>query len=203
MGSEQKFWNGIAAKYVAQPVADEAAYQHKLNATQALLSPDMDLLEFGSGSGTTALIHAPFVRSIRGIDFSEEMVRIARGKAELAEVGNVQFEVSSIDEFDAEGKSFDAILGMSILHLLPNRAEVIKKVHRLLKPGGLFFSSTSCITSPLHRAAIPVMQFFGKAPYVGMFDAETLTAEMKAAGFTIEESWRPSKGAALFVVARK
>ncbi len=36
----------------------------------------------------------------------------------------------------------DMVLGLSILHLLENKAEVMAKVHRMLKPGGVFVAST-------------------------------------------------------------
>ena len=42
----------------------------------------MEVLEFGCGTGGTAIIHAPYVKHIRAIDISGNMIAIAKGKAE-------------------------------------------------------------------------------------------------------------------------
>lgn len=55
------FWDRIADRCARKPVADEAAYQRKLEVTRGYLRPDMEVFEFGCGTGTTALHHAPFV----------------------------------------------------------------------------------------------------------------------------------------------
>ena len=46
------------------------------------------------------------------------MIEIAKGKAAANNVKNVTFERSSIDEFGVPNQTFDAVLGLSILHLL-------------------------------------------------------------------------------------
>ena len=84
-------WDRIADKYAAQPVADQAAYEHKLAETRKRLSPDMHLLEFGCGTGTTALTHAPYVASIKAIDISNRMIEICRDKAKDKSIANVTF----------------------------------------------------------------------------------------------------------------
>jgi cyclopropane fatty-acyl-phospholipid synthase-like methyltransferase len=44
----------------------------------------MELLEFGCGTGGTAIIHAPHVKHIRAIDISPRMIEIAKSRAEAA-----------------------------------------------------------------------------------------------------------------------
>ena len=73
MAQPTKFWDKIADHYSKQPIADEAAYQKKLQVTQAYFQPEMEVLEIGCGTGSTALIHAPYVKHIRAIDFSANM----------------------------------------------------------------------------------------------------------------------------------
>ena len=65
-----KFWDKIADQYSKESIADEAAYQKKLQVTQEYLKPHMEVLEFGCGTGSTAIIHAPYVKHIRAIDYS-------------------------------------------------------------------------------------------------------------------------------------
>ena len=52
---ESKFWDRIADSYARKPVADEDAYQRKLRITRDYFEPEMDVFEFGCGTGSTAL----------------------------------------------------------------------------------------------------------------------------------------------------
>ena len=80
MSQPSRFWDKIADRYAKKPVSDEAAYQKKLRVTRDYLRPDMDVLEFGCGTGSTAITHAPFVKHIQAIDISSRMIEIAHGK---------------------------------------------------------------------------------------------------------------------------
>jgi ubiquinone/menaquinone biosynthesis C-methylase UbiE len=57
MAQATQFWNKIAEKYSQQPIADEAAYQKKLAVTRDYFRPDMEVLEIGCGTGSTAILH--------------------------------------------------------------------------------------------------------------------------------------------------
>ena len=70
MNRESKFWDKIADRYSKSPVADEESYQRKLQVTREYLRPDMKVLEFGCGTGSTAITHAPFVNHIQAKGFS-------------------------------------------------------------------------------------------------------------------------------------
>jgi ubiquinone/menaquinone biosynthesis C-methylase UbiE len=205
METSPKFWDKIADKYSRQPIADEESYQKKLAKSQTYFRPDMELLEFGCGTGGTAIIHAPHVKRIRAVDISPKMIEIARSKADAARVTNVDFEVQTIETLDAPHGSFDAILGMSIMHLVEDKDAVLKKVFRLLKPGGAFISSTICMgdVAKIIRYVVPVMQFFGRAPFVAFFTREDLLESIKETGFEIDYDWRPAKSKVAFVVAKK
>ena len=89
-----KFWDRHAERYSNSPVSDEESYQKKLQVTREYLRPDMDVLEFGAGTGSTAIAHAPHVKHIEAIDVSPKMVEIARGKAAANNVKNVTFRCS-------------------------------------------------------------------------------------------------------------
>jgi len=99
MDQSARFWHKIAERFSKRPIADEAAYQKKLQATREYLRPDMEVLEFGCGTGSTASTHAPCVKHIHAIDISSKMIEIAQGKADAENIENVTFRSSSIDEF--------------------------------------------------------------------------------------------------------
>jgi hypothetical protein len=47
MDQSSKFWDKIAERYSKRPVADEAAYQKKLQVTREYFRQDMEVLEIG------------------------------------------------------------------------------------------------------------------------------------------------------------
>ena len=209
MARPSKFWDKHEQGYAKRPVADEAAYQNKLQVTQDYLKPDMEVLEFGCGTGTTAIIHAPFVRHIRAIDISGKMLEIARAKAEAGGIKNVTFERASIEGLAVADATYDAVMGHSILHLLEDKKSAIASVHRMLKPGGVFITSTTCLGGMMSalrvvlRVILPVGRFFGLLPLVKFFTKEELERDLTDAGFRIDYQWQPGKGKSVFIVAKK
>ncbi len=205
MPEPSKFWDRIAERYAKRPVADDAAYQKKLQVTRAYLRPEMDVLEFGCGTGSTAIAHAPLVKHIQAIDISAKMIEIAEAKAAAAKVTNVTFTQIGIDEFGAADQSFDAVLGLSILHLLENKDAAIAKVHKMLKPGGVFVTSTACLgdTMKFFKVIAPIGKRLGLFPLVKVFTTRELVDSLINAGFEIDHQWQPGKGKAVFIVAKK
>ena len=68
---------------------------------------------------------------------------------------------------------------------LEDKDAAIAKVHRLLKPGGVFVSSTFC-GGDSHRwlrFVLPVGQFLGKMPFVDLFTRAELKHSIEEAGF--------------------
>jgi 2-polyprenyl-3-methyl-5-hydroxy-6-metoxy-1,4-benzoquinol methylase len=162
-------------------------------------------LEFGCGTGSTAITHAPYVKHIQAIDMSSKMLEIAQGKADAKNVKNVTFEQSTIDEFSAPPQTFGAVLGLSILHLLDNKEEIIARVYKMLKPGGIFVTSTTCIadTMKFFKVIAPIGKFFGLIPLVKVFTTRELEESLTGAGFEIDYQWQPSKRKAVFIVLKK
>jgi len=205
MDQSTKFWDKIADRYAKQPIADEAAYQKKLQVTREYFQPDMEVLEFGCGTGSTAIIHAPYVKHIRAIDVSSKMIEIAQGKAQAENIKNITFEQLTIDELTVPDETLDAVLGLSILHLLENKEQVITKVYKILKPGGIFVTSTACLgdTMKWFKIIAPMGKLFGLMPLVKVFTVKQLEDSLTNAGFAIDYQWQPDKGKAVFIVAKK
>ena len=205
MTHDAGFWDRIAEKYAKTPIADEASYQKKLAITRDHLTAQSEVLEFGCGTGSTALLHAPHVKHILATDISGGMLAIAREKAAAEGIDNVTFEQQDIAAFEAPAGSYDVVLALSILHLVEDKEAVIARVHDWLKPGGVFISSTACLgdMSFFFPLILPLMKMIGKAPMVAVFKESDLVDAMAAAGFSIEHQWRPGKNKAVFLVARK
>jgi len=205
MNPSANFWDKIANRYSKRPVADEASYQEKLRVTRTYFRPDMEVLEFGCGTGSTAINHSPYVGHIHAIDISSKMIEIAQEKAGGGNVSNVTFEQSTIEGVSVPDQSLDAVLGLSILHLLENKEGAIEKVHRMLKSGGVFVTSTTCLGDSLKffKLIAPVGKLFGLMPLLKVFTTGELVTSLTDAGFEIDHQWQPGKGKAVFIVAKK
>ena len=207
MSKPERFWNKTAERYAKSPVSDEATYQRKLAETQSFFTPNMRIVEFGCGTGTTAVYHAPHVGHIDAIDISEKMLEIGRGKAAAAGIDNITFARGTLIEFSAEDASFDAVLGLNVIHLLPDRQAVIAEVARILKPGGIFVSSTVCLGHSYLRfikLIVPLGKLLGLMPDVFVLTEAELVSEVTHAGFEIEQQWCHGKnGIAVFMIVRK
>lgn len=201
----EKFWDRMAERYSKRAISDVAAYERKLQVTREYLRPEMEVFEFGCGTGSSAIAHAPYVRHVRAIDVSSNMIEIARRKADAGKVGNVSFERSTLAEFRVPDQRFDAVLGLNVLHLLADRDEAIARVRAMLRPGGVFVTSTVCLGDSLKflKVIAPIARFLGLIPLVKVFSSRELEDSLTAAGFEIVHQWQPGKHAALFIVARK
>lgn len=205
MNTTAKFWDKLAPRYAAMPIADEAAYQKKLEITRQYLQPNSDVLELGCGTGSTAVRHAPAVKHYLAVDCSSAMLDLARAKAQGSGVSNLVFEQATVEEFSSPEAHFDVVLALSLLHLLENKAAAISRIHHVLKPGGVFISSTACLGDRMAyiKYLAPIARFFGKMPLVKVFTVAELKSCLVEAGFAIETQWQPDPKKAVFMVARK
>jgi 2-polyprenyl-3-methyl-5-hydroxy-6-metoxy-1,4-benzoquinol methylase len=205
---DTRFWDRTARTYAADPIKDMAGYERTLARTRSLLLPTDTVLELGCGTGTTALPLATSVSAIVGTDLSTEMVTIAREKAAAGGCQNAEFVVAPADRAALGGRSFDAVLAFSVLHLLADRQATYRHITSVLKPGGLFISKTPCLTelNPFIRMAVPVARLVGQAPFVSFFSAAALERDIADAGFEIVERARhgtTAKDMRVFIVAKK
>lgn len=207
MPDKAKVWNKMADKYSRQPIANQKAYEIKLDLTREYFTPDSNVLEFGCGTGSTAILHAPFVKHIDAIDVSQRMIEIAQAKLQPEGVANVDFSVADMDTFKARPDTYDVALGLNILHLLDDRMQVMREVYQALKPGGYFVSSTICLNEKLmFRLMAPLfllMHGIGKWPRVFRFTAKRLQADIESLGFKTVHYWQPENSSVLFIVGQK
>lgn len=205
MQTRAKFWDKVSADYAAKPVPSESIYAQKLAISRRFMSPTSSVLEFGCGTGTTALKHAADAAPISAYDISPSMIAIANQKRQQQpNAENVTFDVAAVDEIDFGHAQFDVVMGHSILHLTFDNENTLRKIFEGLKPGGVFTSGSGCLKemNPLIRLAIPIMQWLGKAPKLNSFSASELVELHKSIGFEIVERWEYKKGE-LYLVARK
>jgi ubiquinone/menaquinone biosynthesis C-methylase UbiE len=204
MTTSTEFWDNVSVKYSKKAVPSQDIYQEKLKRTQKLLNKESIVMEFGCGTGTTSLIHAPHVKEIIAHDYSPGMIDIANKKKADQSIGNVTFEVKTVEDIPFHEETYDVIMAHSILHLTQNNEEILKNVYRSLRPGGYFVSSSGCIKEMnfLIQKIIPFMTSIGKAPDITKFTADELIDLHKKTGFKVYDVWKYKKGE-LFLIAQK
>ncbi len=205
MSTPAVFWDRLAERYAAQPIKDQSAYEKTLERVRTYLSDTDEVLEVGCGTGSTALILAKHVRGYTGTDISGGMIEIARRKKKQSNQQNLKFERASVSEALKDNR-YDVIMGFNLLHLLRNPEDGIAQMRSALRPGGYLITKTPCIKGRgfLIRPMVRVMQFFGKAPYVGFHSAEDIDTMFADAGLEIVETGNyPAKPTSRFVVARR
>ena len=199
------FWDWIADRYSKQAVGDDTSYRKKLTLSQQYFDTESRVLEFGCGTGSTAIHHAPAAGHIHATDISSKMLAIAEAKAKDAALTNISFEQTNLPELNSPNDSWDAVLAMSILHLVDDKDAEIKSVYELLKPGGAFISSTICIGDGGigFKLLAPIFKWIPLLPSITVFSQQQLITSLESAGFTIEYNWEPGNDKAVFIVARK
>jgi len=209
MRQAKEFWNGAAEKYAKSPIADQKAYEYTMGRIRSYLSSNDKVLEVGCGTGSTALLLAPDVAQFVASDIADNMIKIANQKALDQDVPNIRFITADIFDDAINNGPYDAILALNLLHLVEDSTAAVRRINSLLKPGGTFISKTVCrpgrgapFKFRLMKVILPVMQIFGKAPYVKFMESHELEEMISSQGFKIIETGNhpsPSR----FVVAQK
>lgn len=201
-----KFWDKVAAKYAKSPIKDMDAYEYTLGRTKSYLKKADRVLELGCGTGSTALLLAENVKHIAATDISGKMIKIAQEKAHTQNISNVDFRQMELCDLQQLDDGYDVVLALNLLHLVQSPQEAIKLLGGPLKTGGVFISKTPCLSSKawLFTPMVKVMQFFGKAPYVGMLSVSEMDKMVMDAGFEILEKGNfPNSLPSHYIVARK
>lgn len=102
----------------------------------AEISPEETLLDVACGTGEfeSLILNQSPSQSIVGIDFSEEMLDIARYKCQA--FPDVSFQVSSAETLPFAESSFDVIVCASAFHYFEHPSTALEEMRRVLKNDG-------------------------------------------------------------------
>jgi ubiquinone/menaquinone biosynthesis C-methylase UbiE len=97
--------------------------------------PGSDVADLGCGTGSLSLLLGGAGHRVRGLDFSERMVDIARAKAERTGV-SAEFVVGDASFPPFAPGSFDVVLARHVLWALPDPGDAVARWTRLLRGSG-------------------------------------------------------------------
>jgi len=99
----------------------------------------MNVLDVGCGVGDVSMLVRRLVGaegSVLGIDRAASSLEIARRRAAMAGLANLEFEAADLCSFETTQK-FDAVIGRFILLYVPDPVTALQHLQRRLKPGGI------------------------------------------------------------------
>ena len=145
--AEEEWWdkhNRIAEKFwVFTPKINQSLRKEHLNDMYNFLyKEDGKLLDVGCGTGWLSLKFAETGMNVVGIDISKENLKVARSRANKANIHNLTFEQVDLLKFNPDrfNHKFDSILIYALLHHLPeNLGDILPKIKRLSKEGGKIY----------------------------------------------------------------
>jgi ubiquinone/menaquinone biosynthesis C-methylase UbiE len=160
------------------------------------------VLELGCGDGrTTERLAERF--DVVGVDISSEQLRLAH-----AAVPETTFMHADLMELDFPRSSFEAITAFYVFMHIPrdDHPELLRRIHRWLKPGGVFIAPMSTVGGPDR-----VESWLGVQMFFSGWDAETNESLVRAAGLEVlvaeivgkREPESEYETAFLWVLARK
>jgi ubiquinone/menaquinone biosynthesis C-methylase UbiE len=206
MDKSARFWDRVSRNTDKQTKGFDQTAQKILENTRKHLDKGDIVLDYACGTGTFSCGIAGHVQEVTAIDISSGMLDRARAKAGERGIENVQFAQSTIFEEALKPASFDVILAFSILHLLQDAPQVMQRINDLLKPGGLFISSTPCLGgkwAPLNVLLL-LLSKIGLVPYLNPLKTSDLDELVVNGGFQVVETEHlEHKPPNFFVVAKK
>ncbi|MBI1920193.1 MAG: methyltransferase domain-containing protein [Geobacter sp.] len=148
---------------------------------EGVLGADMDVLDYGCGTGLLTLRLQPHVRSITGADTSPGMLDVLDGKIRKSGLGNVSTLCLNLETGDVANRRFHAIVSSMTLHHVRDTGALIAKLHSLLLPGGYLCIADLDKEDGSFHDDMAGVEHFG-------FERQGLEEMFRAAGFTAVRS---------------
>ncbi len=138
------------------------------------LNNDMNLLDFGAGTGLLTYRIAPHVRSVTAVDTSEKMLEVLRTKSTPEHT--IKTACCDITQMPLT-ETFDGIISSMAMHHVEDTAHFLKTLYDHLNPGGFIaVADLDKEDGSFHSRGNDSVYHFG-------FDREALKKTAEKAGF--------------------
>jgi ubiquinone/menaquinone biosynthesis C-methylase UbiE len=141
----------------------------------------------GRGVGTELILDVFGAASVDAFDLDPRMVALAQRR--LAERGSrVRLWVGDAGAISVPAATYDAVFDFGIIHHIPEWRGALAEVHRVLKPGGLFYAEEVLRRFIVH----PLIRRLLQHPVSDRFDSAGFARELGASGlepFATKELW--------------
>ncbi|MBA2719264.1 MAG: class I SAM-dependent methyltransferase [Chloroflexi bacterium] len=175
-------YDRIADTYLAWSGRRPSATRlHALALADAAIPPGGDVLELGCGAGLPMTAALARGRNLTGVDISEAQLERAR-----ANVPGATFLQADLTTLAWPAGSFDAVVAFYVLTHVPreHHAELLARIRRWLRPGGVFLASFGVEDDPGGVEA----DWLGVDMYFSHFSARVNRRLVAEAGLEIESA---------------
>ena len=101
------------------------------------IRPGMDVLDLGSGDGTTAVPAAQLGANVLGVDIAANLVAAGNERARALGLENLRFQEGDASNLaDLDDDSFDLVVSIFGAMFAPSPADVAEEMVRVTRPGG-------------------------------------------------------------------
>lgn len=103
------------------------------------LAPGAHVLDVACGTGASALPAAEIVGPqghVIGVDFSENLLALARCKAQRRGLDNIEFQFGDMTQLGFAAETFDAVVCVFGIFFVPDMEALVTELWRMVKPGG-------------------------------------------------------------------
>jgi SAM-dependent methyltransferase len=130
---------------------------------------------------------APYCRRIVGVDISQPMLEVARGKLHDDGISNAELYRRSATDLGFPAASFDLVYAFSILLLVPNVDRALAEIHRVLRPNGIAILD---ITGRWNLSRVYWGMYYRRQGHFGVrsFDYRRIDAQLNGLGLSAIES---------------
>lgn len=144
--------------------------------TRCALPADLDVLDFGCGTGLVSLALRPLVRSVTGVDTSRGMLDVLERKVAAQALEGVHTVLVSPDSPLAVPGRSDLVVSSMALHHVADLAPLFERFREHLHPGGrVALADLDLEDGTFHEDATGIFHFG--------FERSAFAALLVAAGF--------------------
>ena len=133
---KRKIWDLYAPIYSRAMRAEERSYAFLYRRIPKLVRAK-EVLELATGPGVLAKRIAPVTKRMLATDYSEGMIAEAKKGACPK---NLRFEVADALSLPYADASFDAVIIVNALHLLPEPERALREIARVLRQDGILIA---------------------------------------------------------------
>ena len=137
MNTEKRDFDKEAASWDENPVRVKLANDiiHAIS-EQIVLTPEMDIMDFGCGTGLLALKLQPLVCSVTGVDSSQGMLDIFNAKIAKLKLNKVNTVLVDLDKGDVLTGNYDLVLSNMTLHHIKDIEPLFAQFYEVTAPDG-------------------------------------------------------------------
>ncbi len=138
MSSEKRDFNTGAASWDSRPTRVKLANDvADAIIERVAITSDMDVLDFGCGTGLLTFRLQPLVRSITGVDSSSGMLEVFNAKKVELGLAHTTALLCDLDRGDTIPGRYDLIVSSMTLHHVREIQPLLTMFSSLLNPGGM------------------------------------------------------------------